>query len=131
MPAPCEHGLMPAPDLAAALAVLRESGAVFAYLHGSQAAGTARPDSDTDVAAWFGRQVDAWTVPVPDGVDLLVLDDAPLELAGRVALHGRLVLERDAAARVRWEATTRKVYLDEQPRRDRARLDFAASRRPA
>jgi len=39
----------------AATAALHAAGARFAYLHGSRATGTARPDSDTDVAAWFGR----------------------------------------------------------------------------
>jgi hypothetical protein len=34
-------------------------------------------------------------------VDLLVLDDAPLELAGRVAVGGRLLFEDDQVARVR------------------------------
>lgn len=118
-------------DLAPVLARLREQGAVFAYLHGSRAAGTARPDSDVDVAAWFGRPVDAWVVagPLPEQVDLLVLDDAPLELAGRVAMRGRLLFQDDPAARVHWEATTRKVYLDEQPRVEQARRDFADARR--
>jgi hypothetical protein len=39
-------------------------------------------------------------------VDLLVLDGAPLELAGRVAVGGRLLFEDDPAERVRWEAMT-------------------------
>lgn len=108
---------------------LRAAGARFAYLHGSQAAGTATQGSDVDVAAWFGRPVDSWAVELPEGVDLLVLDTAPLELAGRVAPHGRLLLEVDPAERVAWEATTRKIYLDELPRRDQARQDFAQARR--
>ena len=115
------------PELLAAQ--LRTAGARFAYLHGSQVSGTASPESDLDVAAWFDRPVDSWSVEVPDGVDLLVLDTAPLELAGRVALHGRLLLEVDPAERVAWEATTRKIYLDELPRRDQARRDFAQAKR--
>jgi hypothetical protein len=47
-------------------------------------------------------------------VDLLVLDAAPLELAGRVALHGRLLFDDDPPARVRWQAQTRLIYLDEE-----------------
>jgi predicted nucleotidyltransferase len=113
-------------DLASIARALHEAGAVFAYLHGSQAVGTAKPGSDVDVAAWFGRPVDAWVVAggLPADVDLLVLDGAPLELAGRVAQHARLLFEVDPAARVRWEATTRKIYLDEQPRLEQARRDF-------
>lgn len=112
-------------------AALRRAGCVFAYVHGSHAAGTARPGSDVDVAACFGHPVAAWDVSagLPDEVDLLVLDGAPLELAGRVAQHGRLLFEVDAAARVRWEATTRKLYLDEQPRVRQARRDFVEAQR--
>lgn len=62
---------------------------------------------------------------MPAGIDLVVLDSAPLELAGRIALHGKLLFERDAAARVTWEATTRKIYLDELPRLKRAHREFA------
>jgi predicted nucleotidyltransferase len=115
------------PELLAAQ--LRAAGARFAYLHGSRVSGGASSESDLDVAAWFGRPVDSWSVALPEGVDLLVLDTAPLELAGRVSLHGRLLLEVDPAERVEWEATTRKIYLDELPRRDQARRDFAQARR--
>lgn len=105
---------------------LRRAGARFAYVFGSRAAGRARPGSDLDVAAWFGAHVDPVRAGrgLPESVDVLVLDGAPLELAGRVSLEGRLLFDDDPAARVEWEATTRKVYLDERPRIERARRDF-------
>lgn len=107
---------------------LRAAGAVFAFLHGSRAAGTHRPDSDTDVAAWWGTGAPhSFEVDLPAGVDLLVLDGAPLELAGRVAVDGVLLFDDDPAARVRWVATTRKIYFDEQPRMLSAHREFAAS----
>lgn len=110
--------------------VLRRHGARFAFLHGSQVDGRATQASDLDVAAWFGDRVSPVAVgaDLPDAVDLLVLDTAPLELAGRVALHGQLLFEDDAAARVAWQATTRKIYLDEQPRIRQARRDFVEAR---
>ncbi|MGH9138238.1 MAG: nucleotidyltransferase domain-containing protein [Acidimicrobiales bacterium] len=96
-------------------AALRAAGARFAFVHGSRATGTAPPDSDLDVAAWWGAGApDPWAVDLPPGSDLLVLDRAPLELAGRVALHGRLLFDDDPPARVRWQAETRLVYLDEE-----------------
>lgn len=52
------------------------------------------------------------------GVDLLVLDDAPLELAGRVAASGRLLFEDDRPARIDWQAQTRIVYFDEEWRQE-------------
>lgn len=108
--------------------MLRRAGAVFAFLHGSRAAGTHRPDSDVDVAAWWGTDApQSFELDLPDGVDLLVLDRAPLELAGRVAVDGVLLYDDDPPGRVQWEATTRKIYFDEQPRLRRAHREFAES----
>jgi uncharacterized protein YutE (UPF0331/DUF86 family)/predicted nucleotidyltransferase len=116
-----------AAGVAEAVGVLRQAGARFAYLHGSRAAGRERPDSDVDIAAHFGgRAPNSFDVLLPAGVDLLVLDGAPLELAGRVAAGGRLLFDDEPVARVRWEAVTRKVYFDELPRITRAHHEFAA-----
>ena len=113
---------------AEAVAGLRQAGARFACLHGSRAAGRNRADSDIDIAAYFGgRPPSAFDVLLRPGVDLLVLDDAPLELAGRVAVSGRLLFEDDRVARVRWEAMTRKIYFDELPRISRSHREFAAA----
>jgi predicted nucleotidyltransferase len=113
---------------AVAVAVLRQAGARFAYLHGSRATGHYRVNSDIDIAAYFGGQPpNSFDVLLPPGVDLLILDDAPLELAGRVAMGGRLLFDDDPAARVRWEAMTRKIYSDELPRITRAHREFAAA----
>lgn len=127
---PCHTGFVTAtPSLDGALArtakTLRENGALFAYVHGSRARGTARADSDIDVAAYFGRRGErSWDMLLPDAVDLLVLDDAPLELAGRVALEGTVLFEADVNERIRWEATTRKIFLDERPRTERSHREF-------
>lgn len=97
--------------------VLRAAGAAFAFVHGSRATATATSSSDLDVAAWWPSQPPVATDVLFEGpVDLLVLDDAPLELAGRVAMWGELLFDDDPPARVRWVADTRKVYLDELPR---------------
>ena len=109
-----------------AIRLLSEAGARFAYLHGSRARGATQADSDIDVAAWFGESApQSYEMLLPAGVDLLVLDRAPLELAGRVAQHGRLLLSHDEVARVRWESTTRKIYFDELPRITRAHREFS------
>lgn len=113
----------------AVVAALRGAGARFAFLFGSRAEGRATPKSDVDVAAWWG--VDApppWEVVLPGKVDLLVLDSAPLELAGRVAQHGVLLFDDDPPARVEWQATTRKIYLDEEYRQRQIDRDFFAGR---
>jgi predicted nucleotidyltransferase len=113
---------------AEAIDALRAAGARFAFLHGSRVAGMYRPDSDVDVAAWWvGEAPPAFEVDVPVGVDLLVLNDAPLELAGRIALDGTILFDDDPPARVRWVATTRKIYADEQPRLRRSHREFVES----
>ncbi|PFG29443.1 nucleotidyltransferase domain-containing protein [Paramicrobacterium agarici] len=104
--------------------LLRGAGARFAYLFGSQSDGSSRTESDIDIAAFFGRRIASFDVLLPSDVDLLVLDTAPLELAGRVALHGTPLFNADFSERVHWEATTRKIYLDEKPRFERAHREF-------
>ncbi|MDQ1248093.1 MAG: uncharacterized protein QG597_2465 [Actinomycetota bacterium] len=108
------------------VATLVRSGASFGFVFGSRATGgRPRTDSDLDVAAfWLGPAPASWDVLLPDGVDLLVLNDAPLEIAGTIALHGELLFETDPAARVRWVATTRKIWLDEKPRFEHAHREF-------
>jgi uncharacterized protein len=123
--------MQPPPVLDHAPDALRHAGIRFAFLHGSRAVGAATERSDVDVAVWLGEEVDelALRSRLPDEVDLLVLDRAPLELAGRVAMHGQLLLDADPAARVRWQATTRKLHLDERFRVEQARRDFADTHR--
>jgi predicted nucleotidyltransferase len=116
---------VPDEQRAAAVSGLRAAGARFGFVHGSRAGGEPRPDSDLDVAAWWGESAPpAFEVEMPPRVDLLVLDAAPLEIAGRIALTGELLFEDDPVARVRWVATTRKIYLDELPRIERSRQEF-------
>jgi hypothetical protein len=119
-----------ATDESFAATALRQAGARFAFVHGSRAAGPAGDDSDLDVAAWWGANPpDPWAVDLPAGTDLLVLDTAPLELAGRVALHGRLLFDDDPPARVQWQAQTRLVYFDEEWRQRWVTDDFIEAHR--
>lgn len=114
-----------------AAAILLAHGAAFALVHGSRAAGSKpRADSDLDIAAyWAADPPAAWDVDLPAGVDLLVLNDAPLEVAGNIALYGQLLCESDEEARVNWVATTRRIWLDERARFERAHRDFLAAAR--
>jgi uncharacterized protein len=109
---------------------LRDSGAAFAFIHGSTVQGTARAGSDIDVAAWWASDAPpSFEVLLPPRVDLLVLNDAPLELAGRVAVDGVLLFDDDPQSRVLWVAQTRKIYFDERPRIERSHREFAESLR--
>ena len=117
-------------DLDAALAervtgVLRSAGARFALVFGSVARGEAHRRSDLDVAAWWPSDPpNSWEVALPAGVDLVILHHLSLELAGRIALDGVVLFDDDPAARVRWVAETRKIWLDERPRFERAQREF-------
>jgi uncharacterized protein len=112
----CQDGGV-SPDEGEVAEALRRAGARFAFVHGSRATGElARPDSDLDIGAWWGRDApNSWTVVLPNGTDLVVLDHAPLWLAGRIAQHGRLLFDDDPPVRVRWQADTRLQYLDDLP----------------
>lgn len=111
---------------------LRRAGARFVFMHGSQVSGSASAESDVDLAAYFGdrpAELPSLIADMPRHVDLLVLDTAPLELAGRVATYGHLLWEADPAERVHWQAQTRKIWFDEKPRIEQARRDFVAAQR--
>jgi uncharacterized protein len=60
---------------------------------------------------------------LPAGVDLVVLNRAPLWLAGRIALEGRLLFDHPAA-RVTWQADTRRIWLDERPQILQSQREF-------
>jgi predicted nucleotidyltransferase len=110
-----------------------EGDVVAAYLFGSQARGTAGPASDVDVAVLFGRRPAATLLAQPFAladelqglvgrhVDLVVLDTAPPDLIHRVLRDGQLLLDRDPAARVRFEVAARNAYFDLLPTLERYR----------
>lgn len=106
-------------------AILSRAGIQFAYLFGSRAAGTARPESDADVAIMPGRELGLLererlarelveALGVPD-VDLVLLDRVRLELRGRVVQEGRPIYSADEPARVEFHVRTLSEYLDFLP----------------
>ncbi len=107
---------------------LREAGVATVYLHGSRVRGTARPDSDADVAVLL--RPGAGVLPLLrredlaarlaadlDGadVDLTVLDEAPLELRARVIREGVVVFRDDEPRRVAFEVDTQSRWFDVEP----------------
>lgn len=117
---------------------------IFAYLFGSHARGDARHDSDVDVAVHVDDAVAVETrldlglqiageltyraaVGPIDGV--VVLNDAPLRLVGRILADRQVIYSRDEVARVRFEVRMRTRALDFEPRA--AALDRQLLRRMA
>jgi predicted nucleotidyltransferase len=115
-------------DLDALAAVFAADARVrFAYVFGSVAAGTARPDSDIDLAVSVSprgtmlddaRLHDALAAALGrEDVDLVVLEDAPLWLAYRV-VGGKPIYSRNDVARVRHRAAVEHEFLDFKPYHD-------------
>jgi predicted nucleotidyltransferase len=111
-----------------ARSVLEEQAdVVCAWLYGSRARGTARPDSDVDIAVLLERPPPATYAGLPLdleakleraiglSVQVLVMNTAPADLVHRVLRDGRALLERDPPARVRFEVRRRNEYFDLLP----------------
>src|SRR5262245_12699548 len=100
-----------------------------AYIFGSVATGRTRNNSDVDVAVLLagrprpGRSfryrlkliADIGSALHRSDVDVVVLNDAPPLLAHRILAKGKLVFERSASARVRFQVRTAGLYLDMMP----------------
>jgi len=117
-------------ELRAALAAA-PSDVVAAYLFGSEARGTARPDSDIDLGllcthsptTLHGRFGLESTIEqaMRRPVQVVVLNDAPPDLVHRVLRDGKLLLDRDRAARIRFEVAARNAFFDLAPILERYR----------
>lgn len=104
-----------------------------AYLFGSEGRGEARPGSDVDVAVLYASppasRLDGGPLDhegrleraLGRTVQLVVLNRAPADLVHRVLRDGRLLLDRDRAARIRFEVARRNEYFDLAPVRRRYR----------
>jgi predicted nucleotidyltransferase len=102
-------------------------GVVAAYLFGSVARGSARTGSDVDVAILYSTAPEASLEGIPLAleaelekqlalpVQVVVLNTAPVDLVHRVLRDGRLLIDLDPSARVRFEVKARNEYFDLLP----------------
>lgn len=105
--------------------VLADEPVVVAYLFGSHARGEARPDSDVDVALLipdtsprerFAVQLRVGSrlssmAGVPD-LDVVVLQDLPLPVAGWVLRDGVVIYTTDELLRSDYESRTFREFID-------------------
>lgn len=108
-------------------ALAHEPGLLVAYLFGSHARGTARTDSDIDIAVLFPERVDARLGGALDRIrdaverqcgrpcDVIDARGASADLVHRILRDGVLVIERDPSARIAFEVARRNEYFDLLP----------------
>ena len=107
-----------------------EPGVAYALVFGSSARGTARADSDADVAIeliggaprdvlTLGRLAVRLQSAAGRPIDLVLIDEAPAPLAYRIFREGHLIVERDHRALVARKARALLDYLDFKPIEER------------
>ena len=96
---------------------------VFAYLFGSVDTPRRTPRSDVDVAVYAASTSDRDDLRLrvaaaaskhlgTDAVDVVLLNTAPLSLAGRVLTRRRVILDRQPFVRHRYESLTARMFSD-------------------
>ena len=105
----------------------RSRNVVTAYVFGSVGKGLSGLSSDVDIAVLYALA----PIPAVSGptssmqseleallgrpVDLIVLNQAPVDLVHRVLHDGEIVCETDRRARIEFEVAARRQYLDLLP----------------
>jgi predicted nucleotidyltransferase len=138
-----QHGQIESRLSAFFAAKAEAEGLAAAYLFGSVARGTARPDSDLDVGVLFSNDppvgLDGLAFHLEaeleqllrQPVQIVVLNRAPVDLSQRVLRDGKLLLDHDHARRVRFEVRTRQEFWDLEPYlREYRRLGGGENDRP-
>ena len=109
------------------------SDVLAVYLYGSRARGTASRESDVDLGVLLkaepaptlrnaARDLEATAeraLGLP--VEVVVVNSAPADLVHRILRDGVILLDRDRAARLRFEVRSRNEYFDLEPLRRRYR----------
>jgi predicted nucleotidyltransferase len=122
--------------------VMAEGGddIIAVYLYGSVARGSDTSSSDVDLAVLYRnappRTLDAQPFGLEAAlerligrdVQVIVLNDAPVDLVHRVLRDGRILVERDRAARIRFEVRARNEYFDLAPTLEQYRKAALRSR---
>jgi predicted nucleotidyltransferase len=98
---------------------------VFAYLFGGLAAGPPNPLSDVDVALYVDRKANLEQARLDvlvrltrhlatDELDLVVLNEAPIALVGRVLRTRKVIVDKEPFLRHRFESRCLREFFDFQ-----------------
>jgi len=99
---------------------------LFAIIFGSTAKGTANKISDVDIAVMispnfnesfpFGYQAELITdfmrILKRNGVDVVILNEAPIALKHEILRYGKFIYVRDKQARIKFQVDTINQYED-------------------
>lgn len=98
---------------------------VFGYLFGSYARGNPTPLSDVDIALYLDEVAEIGAAKLDligtitkalntDEVDLVILNEAPLSLAGRIQMSAQVLVDKDSHRRFAYESLIRREFADFQ-----------------
>jgi len=101
----------------------RDERVVFAYIFGGLTSGAAKPLSDVDLAVYLEPQASRIEAKLDllgmivdaigtDEVDLVILNDAPVSLTGRILKTRRILLDKQPFLRHDYESLTLRKFFD-------------------
>lgn len=100
---------------------MNDSNIIFAYLFGGLLRDRVNPLSDVDIAVFlkdtkrsyyidlFGKITD---VLGSDEVDLIILNNSPISLVGRILQNRKLLVDKNPFLRHKYESITLRKYFD-------------------
>lgn len=104
-------------------ALEKDPRVVFVYLFGSFSRGRPTPLSDIDIAIYLDRGADVFSAKLDligflmqtlatDEVDIVILNEAPLSLAGRIQQTAQVLVDKDPSQRFAYESLIRRQFAD-------------------
>ena len=100
---------------------MEDSNIIFAYLFGSLSRGKGRPLSDVDLGIYV-KDIKGLNylslfskisqILCTDEIDLVVLNTAPISLAGRILLERKLLIDKDPFLRHKYESRILREFFD-------------------
>lgn len=103
--------------------MIEDSHVMFAYLFGGLVKGRRTPLSDIDIAVYLKSAADIASTKMTlidllirvfntDAVDVVILNDAPLSLAGRIQRTSKVLVDKDPPRRYTYESLIRREFAD-------------------
>ncbi|MCC8999721.1 MAG: nucleotidyltransferase domain-containing protein [Candidatus Contendobacter sp.] len=102
-----------------------DSRVIFVYLFGGLESGRRSPLSDVDIAVYLDSNVDISSTKLDligmitdalatDELDLIILNETPLSLAGRIQKSAKILVDKSPSRRYDYESLIRRQFADFQ-----------------